>query len=635
MLTLNEPLPKADTLDLNPGQHAAATFKGGHALVLAGAGCGKTRTIIARCEYLIAGGVPASRIYVLAFTRKAADQIIERVAATLGSAVSGLKASTFHKFCLTLIHAHPQLFRCHGYTVIDRDDQLHLMRAIRSGSKGDGLPTAGEITDIYSLARNTRCKLAEAIARYDDELVPHEMAIAGIVRGYEARKRKRKYLDFDDILEIVAKQLRDNPQLRSVIAGRFAHVLVDEFQDTNPLQWSLLDSLKDHATLFCVGDDAQCIYGFRGADFATIHSFKDRIPNGTVLKLADNYRSTQEILDLSNWLLRQSPLAYGKELRAINGSGRKPCILDFADESSEASWIAEDLLARRDGAALWSDHMILVRSNWSARAMQSQLIERNIPYRYIGGTGLLQTAHIRDVVSVLRIVANPEDEVAWVRYLRLWPGIGEILANRIVEQIMDKPNLPDILNLLSGNKKAGGACRKTMELVAAQAGNPVEAFCASVRALEPMLVEQYADDWDQRRRDFELVEELAGKHTSISGFIEEYILAPVYGSSNAEAGEDLVTLVTVHSAKGMEAKVCYVINVSPGAFPLEKAMRDREHIEEERRVLYVGLTRAQNELIITRRNGNHRAGSFAVSPGSQKAAAAYFLNELPADLVGQ
>ncbi len=633
MLTLNERLPELETPGLNPGQHAAATWKAGHALVLAGAGCGKTTTIIARCEYLIASGVPASRIYVLAFTRKAAEQIIERVAATLGPVAGGLKASTFHKFCLTLIRSHPQLFGSQDHTVLDRDDQLHLMRAIRIGRKGDGLPTAAEITDIYSLARNTGSKLPEAIAKFDGELVQHEDMIAGIVRGYEARKKKRKYLDFDDILEVVAKQLRDNPHIRSAVTGRWSHVLVDEFQDTNNLQWALLDSLKDHATLFCVGDDAQSIYGFRGADFATIHSFKERIPSATVLKLADNYRSTQEILDLSNWLLRQSPLAYGKELRATGGAGLKPRMEGFADEWSEASWIAEDLLARRDHGARWSDHMILARGSWSARAVQTQLLERKIPHRYIGGTGLLQTAHIRDVVAVLRIVANLEDELAWVRYLRLWPGIGETLANRIVEKIMDKPNLPDILNILSGNKKAGGACRKTIELVVAQAGNPIEAFRASVRGLEPLLAAQYADEWDQRRHDFELVEKLARNHRSLSEFVEESILEPVYGSSNAEEGEDTVTLITVHSAKGTEAKVCYVINVSPGAFPSEKAVRDSEHIEEERRVLYVALTRAQKELIITRRDGNHRGSQFSVSPDSQKAVAAYFLNQLPADLV--
>jgi DNA helicase II / ATP-dependent DNA helicase PcrA len=233
------------------------------------------------------------------------------------------------------------------------------------------------------------------------------------------------------------------------------------------------------------------------------------------------------------------------------------------------------------------------------------------------------------VVSVLRIVANPEDELAWVRYLQLWPGIGEKSANRLVEKIMDKPNLPDILNILAGNKKAAGPCRETIEQVAAQAGNPAEAFRASVRALEPLLAGRYPENWEQRRRDFELVEQLAGNHSSISGFIEEYILEPVYGSTNAEDGEDMVTVITVHSAKGTEAKVCYVLNVSPGAFPSKKAMRDSERIEEERRVLYVALTRARNELIITRRNGNH----WTTDAEGQKAEAAHFLNEMPADLV--
>ena len=194
-----------------------------------------------------------------------------------------------------------------------------------------------------------------------------------------------------------------------------------------------------------------------------------------------------------------------------------------------------------------------------------------------------------------------------------------------------KPNLPDILNVLSANSKAGGACRKTIQLVAAQAGNPVEAFRACVRALETLLAEKYADDWDQRRRDFELVEELAGKQSSISGFIEEYILEPVYGSTNAEEGEDMVTVITVHSAKGTEAKVCYVINVSPGAFPSEKAMRDTTHIEEERRVLYVALTRAQDELIVTRRNGNH----YPANVEGENAETAYFLKTLPGDLIDE
>ena len=290
---------------------------------------------------------PASRIYVLTFTRKAAAEITSRVAAKFGLAAKELRASTFHAFCMSFIHQYPQAFGCQGCTIIDRDDQVDLMKAIRGGSRADGLPTAGELADIYSLARNTRCNLSEAISNYNDSYLRGKDKIAPILHRYEERKRQRKYLDYDDILDVVATQMRDNPQIRSLIASRFSHILVDEFQDTNNLQWSLLDSLKDRANLFCVGDDAQSIYGFRGADFKTIHSFTARVQGATVLKLEDNYRSTQEILDLSNWLLGQSPLAYNKKLNAVRGSGKKPRLLNFISEWEEAAWIGEDLLARR------------------------------------------------------------------------------------------------------------------------------------------------------------------------------------------------------------------------------------------------------------------------------------------------
>ena len=629
------PSASPDTPDLNPSQLAAATFDGGHALVLAGAGSGKTKTIIARCEHLIANGVPASRVYVMVFTRKGAAEITSRVSAKFGSTAKELRASTFHAFCMSLIHQFPQAFGCQGYSIIDRDDQVDLMKAMRGYSKAEGLPTAGEITNIYSLARNTRSNLSEAIARFNDEYLPFKEKIAPILRRYEDRKRQRRYLDYDDILDVVATQLRDNPQIRGVIASRYSHILVDEFQDTNNLQWTLLDSLKDHAKLFCVGDDAQSIYGFRGADFRTIHSFASRVQGATVLKLDENYRSTQEILDLSNWLLELSALSYGKKLRAVRGAGKKPRLLNFVTEWDEALWILEDLLARRAEGANWCEHMILVRTGWAGRAVEIHLIERKIPYEFIGGVGLLQAAHIKDVLSVLRIVANNEDELAWVRYLRLWQGIGDVTANRIVEKILGKPNLPEILNTLAQDSKAGGACRNTIDLVAAQAISPVEAFRVSARALEPLLAERYATDWDRRRRDLVLVERLAANHSTILGFVEEYLLDAVHGSQVMTPTEDVVTLITVHSAKGTEAKVCYVINASPGAYPSSKSMGSQDDIEEERRVLYVALTRAKDELIITRRGYVTCAVNPSMSEEEQKAATAYFLNALPVGLVDE
>ena len=254
--------------------------------------------------------------------------------------------------------------------------------------------------------------------------------------------------------------------------------------------------------------------------------------------------------------------------------------------------------------------MILVRSNWSGRAVELHLIERKIPYIYIGGTALFKSAHVKDALSALRLVANNEDELAWIRYLRLWPGIGEVTANRIVEKILDKPHLSDILNTLAEDSKAGGVCRETIELVAAQATSPVEAFRAAARALEPLLARRYAADWDRRQRDFVLVEKLAEKHSTILGFIEEYILDPIYDSEVKASNTDAVTLITVHSAKGTEANVCYVINVSPGSYPSEKAMDAIDDIEEERRVLYVALTRAKDELIISRRSYAHPCNQF-------------------------
>lgn len=634
---LSNPAPSAspDTTELNPSQLAAATFNGGHALVLAGAGCGKTKTIIARCEHLIASGVPANRIYVMTFTRKAASEITSRVYAKFGSDAKELKASTFHAFCMSLIHQFPQAFGCAGYTIIDRDDQEDLMKAIRGYSKSDGLPLAKAITAIYSLARNIRCNLSEAITKFDSEYLPCKDRIAPILRRYEDRKRQRKYLDYDDILDVVATQLRDNLQIRGVIANRYSHILVDEFQDTNNLQWTLLDSLKDHAKLFCVGDDAQSIFGFRGADFKTIHSFSTRVQGATILKLEENYRSTQEILDITNWLLEQSPLTYGKKLTAFRGAGKKPRLLDFVSEWDEAAWVGESLTTRRAEGAKWCQHMILLRASWAGRAIEMNLIERKIPYIYIGGTQLFKSAHIRDVLSVLRIVANNEDELAWVRYLRLWPGIGEVTANRIVEKILDKPNLPDILNTLAHDSKAGGECRNTIDLVAVRATSPVEAIRTSTRALEPLLAKRYATDWNRRQRDFVFVEKLAEKHSTILGFIEEYMLDPVYDSVVSVPTEDAVTLITVHSAKGTEAEVCYAINVSPGSYPSSKSMNSKDNIEEERRVLYVALTRAKDELIITRRGYVTNAVNPSVSEEEQKAATAYFFNNLPANLVDE
>ena len=587
--------------ELNDGQYAAATYSGRHALVIAGAGTGKTRTIIARAGYLIHSGVPADRIQILTFTRRSAKEIVERVKMNLGDRADPLSASTFHTWCMTLFRRMPKLFGCVGHNVIDRDDQLQLFKRLRGSDKNNPLPTAAMLCDIYSYARNTRSSLSKTLELLYEDLLPKKEKIANVARAYEAKKRERHYLDYDDIIDIVATVFKQDPAVRNFVSQHYDHLLVDEMQDTNPLQWDLLEPLCNKVNLFCVGDDAQSIYGFRGADFRNVHSFSERVPDSVVLRLEKNYRSTQEILDLSNWLLEESSINYNKQLVAIRGVGHKPRLLDFISEWDEARWIADDISRRRSEGAAWDQHMILSRSNYAARAVETTLLSRDIPYRFIGGTKLLESAHIRDVLSVLRIIANPLDELAWMRYLTLFPKVGDVTANHIIEKFPKSDDLNGCIEVINNEDKLPENCKLAITKAATLTNDPEAAYLTTRNLLFPILENIYAKDWDRRRGDFALVEKLVKKHTSILAFIEEYLLDPVYNSKlDRIDGDDAVTIITIHSAKGTEKPVCYVINVSPGSFPPTRTLNNTDEIEEERRVLYVALTRAQNELILTR-----------------------------------
>jgi DNA helicase-2/ATP-dependent DNA helicase PcrA len=618
---------------LNPRQQKAANLGNQHALVLAGAGSGKTKTIVARAAYLIEQGVPAHQILILTFTKRAASEIVARVKSQLGERAAQLQASTFHAWCINLIHQAPNAFQAKKFTVIDREDQVMLFKAIRGKSKdySSNLPTAAQLCDIYSYARNTGKSLSQALTLHFPDFVAAKDQMVPIMKAYEAKKQENRYLDFDDILDRVAKAINDVPKACEWVARQYDHILVDEMQDTNPLQWSLLSPLKEHCCLFCVGDDAQSIYGFRGADFKNVHSFQDRVPGAVVLKLNKNYRSTQEILDVPNWLLANSPLEYGKQLVAARGAGVRPQLHNFSNEWDEGGWIAKDIQRRRSEGDNWKDHLILSRSSSSARAIESCLLAANIPYRVIGGAKLLESAHIRDLLSLLRIIGNPRDEIAIMRYLTLFPGVGTATANRAIARLKQADTLKSAITMLRVEKLVPLAATDALVKVSQQRGNVAEAITTAARILDKVLERNYRNlDWPKRQSDFKIVAKLAEKHTSILGFIEEYLLDPIHISMvKRSESDDVVTIITIHSAKGAECKTCYVINVSPGAFPSNRAMGDPEQVEEERRVLYVALTRAMDHLIVTRQ----KYATWAL-PDKAKAEAAetYFFNKLPRGL---
>ncbi|MEZ6134142.1 MAG: ATP-dependent helicase [Pirellulaceae bacterium] len=617
-------------MEFNNEQMTALTSDAKNLLVLAGAGTGKTRTIIGRAKFLLSQGVAPERIVIMTFTRRAAGEIRNRLKELAGDQAAKIITGTFHHFCLREMRSRPSWFGLSELTIMDRDDQLQLMKLARGKVVGRNrqAPQASELLTYYSYARNTNQPVRDYLEKFTDHRALELDVIEKVFANYKDRKKENGYFDYDDILHRFAKVLRSQDEVRGRIAGSFDHILVDEMQDTNPLQWLILESLATRANLFCVGDDAQSIYAFRGADFRNVHSFNQRLENAQTLKLELNYRSTAEILDVANWLLSGSDLEYGKRLRAARGPGMKPILCEFQTEFEEAAWIVKMIQERHRQGEAWREHMVLCRSGFNARPIEAQLIESKIPYRFVGGIGLLQMAHVRDLLSALRVIVNYRDELGWARYLTLWPRIGEVTASRWIDKIRESESTEQAIALLRQHS-AREELVQPLEAVAQLVEQPAAAVERIADALDEVLAARF-ENWDSRLRDFALLIRLAENHKSLAGFLETYTLDPMSATEAQarSAGDDLVTLITVHSAKGTEAKTCFLVAANPGVYPHSRSTRDDE-IEEERRILYVAMTRAKDELFISRSltRGFGRASWNSI--GEQP----YFLKNLPRNLV--
>ncbi len=618
------------TITLNENQKIAAEHEDKHILVLAGAGTGKTSTIIARVEHLIRKGVDPQRILLLTFTRRAAKEMTDRLYLSIGEAAQKVMTGTFHHFCLLTMRKMPDKFGIKDFTVIDRGDQISLMNLARTKyvKKGIKFPIASKLVDFYSYARNTAIQFSEYLNKYtgyDSEISDN---ILNVFADYDQRKQTHRYLDFDDIIYQFGEMLHKSPSINEQLKSRYDHILVDEMQDTNPLQWRILDGLKNPAKLFCVGDDAQSIYAFRGADFRNVHSFKERVPDSVVLKLEDNYRSTQEILDFSNWLLRESPLNYDKNLKAQRGKGIKPVIKCFSSDLMEARWIADDLMKRHGEGIPWSDHTVLTRTAYGSRSVEAMLIEKKIPYIFIGGASFLQSAHVKDLLCLVRAAGNLQDEIAWMRYLTLWPKIGDVIASRLIATMKQTGSIAKAFSELKNKNENRQEIINGPEIILKHWNEPAEALKAGAEFLEQLLSKRY-DEWNARKKDFDLLVKLAERYDSLMRFIEVYTLDPITSTAaNRSENQDVVTLITVHSAKGIESPVCYIIHAEPGIYPHMRSIGKSDEEEEERRTLYVAITRAKNELILTRSENQ-----YSYSYSSADVEESYFLSDVPDDIL--
>lgn len=642
--------------ELNNSQRNAVTFSGKHLLVLAGAGTGKTKTIISRAAYLIDSGVSPEKIQILTFTKRASNEIVSRVKASLNTSdANSLNGSTFHSWCNQLLSRFPNLFGTKDFTVIDQDDQLGLMKIAcgKNTIQFESIKLKPQsLLDLYSFARNTNRNLSNTL-RYklfndinDDEANEKikilKPKIEVILKAYELKKTERKYLDYDDIIQVVASRLNQDESVRKVIGSRYDHILVDEMQDTNPLQWSLLNPLQEICHLYCVGDDAQSIYSFRGADFKNVHLFKERVKDSEVYRLEDNYRSTQEILDISNWLLEKSTLNYNKKLNAIRGSGVKPVIINLENEWDEANWIADNIINNyTKNNKLYFDHLVLSRSQFYTRALQAIFIERKIPFTVYGGRKFMESAHIKDVISALRVSNNIYDELGWIRFLMLWEGIGEIKASKYISDIFEKKDVNEAIEFLFNlmkdpeNKKIP----IIIESIVKNKNNVSIALSNAYGTMKDRLAKIYAQDWERKREpDFPILKVLASNFSTLGEFITECILdgtTSMDSSLQVSENKDHVVISTIHSAKGLEADICYVLNVGPGSYPSQWSLGNIDEIEEERRTLYVALTRAKNELIVTRPKHSVYGGFQKNDDKNNNEVDNYFLNSLPEYLANQ
>lgn len=645
--------------ELNENQKKAVEFGGKHLLLLAGAGTGKTKTIIARAIDLISKGIPPNKILILTFTKRSAQEIVTRVESALGVSQSkSLSGSTFHSWCNHLLLAHPNVFGVKDFTIIDEDDQVNIMKLIcgKNSLNFENLRIKPqELVDMYSFARNTKRNLTETIKiklladlkgeESGKALLQIKPNIETILRSYEAKKRERNYLDYDDILQIVAKTLQKDENARKIICRKYEHILVDEMQDTNPLQWDLLSPFQEFCHLFCVGDDAQSIYSFRGADFKNIHNFKDNVKESEIYKLEDNYRSTQEILDLSNWLLEKSPLKYDKKLKAVRGAGIVPQLVNVESEWEEGYFVADKILDNyHHKNKEFRHHLVLSRSQFYTRSLQAVFIEKKIPFVTYGGRGFMESAHLKDLFAALRVVNNKNDEIAWMRFLTLWQGIGDVRASKFLEQILGFNSMEECLSWLQSLTGASEQkLAQTIKNIFDNKQDLVQAVHVAYEELKERLSVKYVEDWENKRKpDFPVLEVLASKYSNLSEFITECLLdnspkinnSPTLQKSRIEQSEnkDKVIISTIHSAKGLEADTCFVLNVSPMQYPLSYSITNLDEVEEERRILYVALTRAKDELIVTRSKKSIYAENYQLE---NQTVESYFLNELPENLVEQ
>jgi DNA helicase II / ATP-dependent DNA helicase PcrA len=634
--------------ELNEQQLAAVTAPPGPLLVIAGAGSGKTRTLTYRVAYLLENGIDPRNILLLTFTNKAAREMLNRVANLLPMDASGIWGGTFHSVGNRILRRHGSaLGYSGGFTIMDREDQKDLIDVVVANAGIDPkeirFPKGDVLAEIFSFVVNTEKALEELLAEKFPYFLPLLEKIEDVHDRYEKKKKATNSMDFDDLLEKTLLMFQQHERLADSYRRQFQFILVDEYQDTNKIQADLVDLLaRDHRNVMVVGDDAQSIYSWRGANFQNILEFPKRYPDARVFRIEMNYRSVPEILEVANAAIAANVQQFHKHLSATRESnGARPALIAVNDASEQAQFVAQRILELRDEGVDVREIAVLYRAHYHAIELQLELSRRGIPYLITSGIRFFEQAHVKDVTSFIRFVANPRDEVAFKRMVKLLPGVGNRSAENLWREweagITDSGyNLGKTLLAMSvpaKSKKAWEQLAHTLDEIApsGQPNPPSEMITSVVEAIYDDYARVNFANYELRREDLNQLAVFARQFKDVHEFLAQLALISNVDAEavpNQTADKEAVNLSTVHQAKGLEFHTVFVIWLTDGMFPSSRSLDTRTALEEERRLFYVAVTRARDELYLTypqlRLSGGY--GDVFQRPSR-------FLQEIPGELV--
>ena len=597
---------------LNPAQLAAATYGSGPLLVVAGAGSGKTRTLIYRVARLVEEGVAPQAILLLSFTRKASQEMLRRAAQLLDQRCDKVVGGTFHSFANTVLrhHAH-KIGMSQRFSIIDRADSEALIAMIRKENLGAGddlrLPRKSTLATIFSRSINKAVSIEEII--YED--YPHfgkELeTIARMRDTYQQRKRELDLCDYDDLLVYLHQLLAENEDVRRRLSATFEYILVDEYQDTNLIQAQIVALLAGpRHNVMVVGDDAQCIYAFRGANFMNIMTFPERFPGTRIIKLEENYRSCQPILDLANAIIEPAREKYSKRLFTRRGDGCLPILAACANENAQSRYVVNEIFKLTAQAIHLDEIAVLFRAGFHSFDLELELQRYGIDFVKFGGFKFTESAHIKDLLAHLKILCMPKDRLSWYRVLLLVDGIGPKTAQAVYNAVIQHGQGAAGLASLSFKSKLDLALAPLKALLAALSGHllPLAQIGAIVLQYYFPILERHYDDHPRRLRDLEQLLTIMERYQNLEHFLTDMVLEPPADSVRGQLADTKqpgphLNLSTVHSAKGLEWHSVFIICALDGRFPSHHAIDKPDALEEERRLLYVAATRARERLFVT------------------------------------